>query len=361
MGPDRDPVRDGDGHGERRDAAAAACGDGTRYPGARADPRPPSDFSIDGRQALRIADTDPNVIGERAPPRRLTASVETEPSALGGRLLRRRARRWCWSSSTASRGEIENSWTGSQVAWPMARGRQGQFGHLLNAPYVWIPMALVFFFALFDLRRPGRIAHLDLLVLLSFGISHVFFNAAEIGVSVPLYYPPLLYLLARMLWIGFRGADAALRPTLPSLGCDRPLRLLAVFRVTLNIADSGVIDVGYAGVIGADRITDAEPIYGEGAFPDNNPTGDTYGPANYFAYVPFEQIFPWSGSLGRAARRPRGGDLLRPALRRSASSSSAAGSRATGWRRPWRSPGSPTPTRTSSCSRTRTTRCSRRC
>ena len=49
-------------------------------------------------------------------------------------------------------------------------------------------------------------------------------------------------------------------------------------------------------MIGADQITDAEPIYGEGVFPEDNPTGDTYGPANYFMYVPFEQIFPWSGA-----------------------------------------------------------------
>ena len=56
-----------------------------------------------------------------------------------------------------------------------------------------------------------------------------------------------------------------------------------------------MIDVGYAGVIGAERITHGEPIYGEGAFPDDNPTGDTYGPANYYAYVPFEAVLPWSG------------------------------------------------------------------
>ena len=56
-----------------------------------------------------------------------------------------------------------------------------------------------------------------------------------------------------------------------------------------------MIDVGYAGVIGAERITHGEPIYGENAFPDDNPTGDTYGPANYYAYVPFEAVLPWSG------------------------------------------------------------------
>ncbi len=38
------------------------------------------------------------------------------------------------------------------------------------------------------------------------------------------------------------------------------------------------------------------PIYGSGSFPADNPTGDTYGPANYFAYVPFEATLPWSGS-----------------------------------------------------------------
>jgi hypothetical protein len=57
-------------------------------------------------------------------------------------------------------------------------------------------------------------------------------------------------------------------------------------------------------VIGADRIVDGDPIYG--GFPDDNPTGDTYGPANYFAYVPFELALPWSGewdelSAGHAA------------------------------------------------------------
>ena len=87
----------------------------------------------------------------------------------------------------------------------MARGYEGQFGHALNAPWVWIPLALIFFLGLLDWRKPLRIAHLDLLVLLSFGVSQIFFDAGEIGVSAPLVYPPLLYLLGRMLWVGFRG------------------------------------------------------------------------------------------------------------------------------------------------------------
>ncbi len=108
--------------------------------------------------------------------------------------------------------------------------------------------------------------------------------------------------------------------------------MLALFRVTINIADSGVIDVGYAGVIGADQITDAEPIYGEGVFPEDNPTGDTYGPANYFALRPLRADLPLERRLGRAPRRARRGAALRPADASPASSSSAAASPATGWR-----------------------------
>ena len=49
--------------------------------------------------------------------------------------------------------------------------------------------------------------HLDLLVLSAFSVSLACFNAAQIAWSVPLVYPPLLYLLGRMLWIGLRRRD----------------------------------------------------------------------------------------------------------------------------------------------------------
>ena len=65
-------------------------------------------------------------------------------------------------------------------------------------------------------------------------------------------------------------------------------------RITLNVIDSNVIDVGYSGVIGADRIGDQKPIYGN--FPSDDASGDTYGPVAYYAYVPFEQALPWSGT-----------------------------------------------------------------
>jgi hypothetical protein len=56
---------------------------------------------------------------------------------------------------------------------------------------------------------------------------------------------------------------------------------------------SNVIDVGYSGVIGADQITHGQDLYGH--FPADDSSGDTYGPVTYYAYVPSELAFPWSG------------------------------------------------------------------
>jgi hypothetical protein len=190
-------------------------------------------------------------------------------------------------------GEVLESWTGHQVAWKMARGYSGAFGHKLNAPYVFLPLCAIFLLGLVDWRRLRRIANLDLLVLLGFGVSHYFFNRAEIGVSVPLVYPVLLYLLGRCLWIGWRGLGEGLRPVWPVAWMIVAALFLMGFRVGLNVADSGAIDVGYAGVVGADRIAHGEPIYDN--FPDDIASGDTYGPVNYLAYVPFEAIWPWTG------------------------------------------------------------------
>jgi hypothetical protein len=191
-------------------------------------------------------------------------------------------------------GKVTESWTGYQVAWKMARGYSGAFGHKLNAPYVFLPLCALFLIGLVDWRRPWRVATLDLLVLLGFGVSNFFFNRAEIGVSVPLAYPVLLYLLGRALWVGLRGRGEGLRPVWPAAWLLVAALFLMGLRVGLNMGDSGAIDVGYAGVVGADRIAHGEPVYGN--FPEDVAQGDTYGPVNYLAYVPFERIWPWSGT-----------------------------------------------------------------
>ena len=89
------------------------------------------------------------------------------------------------------------------------------------------------------------------------------------------------------------GSIAPLRVFLPISWLAFGVVFLLAFRIGLNVIDSNVIDVGYAGVIGAGRITAGERLYG--SFPSDNEHGDTYGPFNYEAYVPFEQVLGWSG------------------------------------------------------------------
>ncbi len=246
-------------------------------------------------RAIRIARTDPEVADQRRRYGRLSASAQAKPGTWQVDFYADGTERVQVVVDDAT-GTVRESWTGYQIAWQMARGYPEQFGHKLNAPYVWLPLAAIFLLGLVDWRRKWRVVHLDLLVLLSFGVSAIFFNAANIGVSVPLVYPPLVYLLARMLWVGFRGAGEGLRPSAPTAWLAIGGAFLLGFRVALNIADSGVIDVGYAGVIGADHITHGLTIWGLNAFPSDNPFGDTYGPFNYYAYVPFELALPWHGA-----------------------------------------------------------------
>ena len=258
---------------------------------------PPRLFRLSAERVERIADRAGKVHDERR------AHPDLEPTA-----YTRGAGRWQVSYFSDGveeaqvivddrSGAILEQWSGPQVAWTMARGYEGAFGRKLNAPYVWLPLCLLFLAPFFDPRRPFRLLHLDLLVLLGFGISHIFFNRGEISTSVPLVYPVLLYLLVRMAVAGFRGREREERlvPLVPAAWLAVGLVFLVAFRGGLNVVDSNVIDVGYSGVIGADRIVDGDELYGE-RFASDNERGDTYGPVNYLFYVPFEQALGWSGS-----------------------------------------------------------------
>ena len=195
-------------------------------------------------------------------------------------------------------GAVIEDWRDQQVEVKLARGYEDAVAGNVNEAWAWIPLCLLFFLPFFDPRRPFRLLHLDLLVLLAFSVSLFFFNKGEIDLSVPLVYPALGYLFVRMLIAGFRPRPDS-GPLIPVIKIEwlawGALALL-VGRIAFNVIDSQVIDIGFAGVVGADRIGSGHGIY-DGSFTPLIDRGDSYGPLNYLLYVPFEQLFPWHGGL----------------------------------------------------------------
>ena len=261
--------------------------------------RPPAGYRLTGRQAEQIADRTPTAVHARRSARGVFDNVFQKSGSrwqVSYYLTRGKETKEIAQIYVSDvTGKVTEAWTGPQVAWTMARGYPGAFGRKVNSPFVWIALTLLFIAPFVDPRRLLRVRHLDLAVLMAFGVSVAFFNDANIDVSVPIAYPLLAYLLGRMLWIGLRRGRRRdpLRLLVPASWLVVGLLFLVGFRIGLNVADSNVIDVGYAGVIGADRLADGDKLWG--AFPKDNEHGDTYGPVTYAAYVPFEQVLPWGG------------------------------------------------------------------
>jgi len=221
-----------------------------------------------------------------------------------------------------STGQVLEAWTGPQVAWGMARGSPGAFGGTaINNPWIWGAFCLIFFVGLADLRRLVSLRNLDLLFLLSPTASLWFFNHGDVFTAVPLFYPLLVWVVLRATWIGARnrGTPGAARwPVWVLLGATV---FLAGFRIGLNVERSNVIDVGYSGVIGAERIVSGQAPWGNFPVEDSlkacgpadasgeirdriqtngrcesaNPQGDTYGPVAYESYIPGYLALGWTG------------------------------------------------------------------
>ena len=250
---------------------------------------------ITPREAVRIADRTPQVRSERSRHPDLHPDNITLFKGSGN-----------WGISYLSgqdkladvtvdgrTGRVIEAWQGTQAAWVMARGHHGYFGKRFDAWYIWLPLCLLFVAPFVDPRRPFRMLHVDLLVLVGgFGLSHFFFNKGEIGTSVPLVYPVLAYLLVRMLVAGFRPRRTGERlvPFAPAAFFVVAILALVGFRVGLDLTDGKVGDVGYASAIGAWRIEHGQPLYVDSGREDQH--FDTYGPVNYLAYYPFVKALP---------------------------------------------------------------------
>jgi hypothetical protein len=280
-----------------------------------------------GPEALHIFERDPKVANwlSRYPVKGRTFDES----------YARAAEQWTISISWGAAGEIAHgivfdptgavteAWTGPQVAWGMARGTPGAFGGTaINDPWVWGAFCLVFLLGLGDWKRPFSLRNLDLLFLLSPTASLWYFNHGNVFAAVPLFYPCLIWVVLRGCWIGTKNRGTPGAPRWPVWVLIAATIFLVGFRVGLNVERSNVIDVGYSGVIGAERIvSEGKPPWGN--FPQDkngdpnlkicsktdtemliqtngrceraNPLGDTYGPTAYEAYIPAYLLTGWSG------------------------------------------------------------------
>ena len=169
---------------------------------------------------------------------------------------------------------------------------------------------------------------------------------------------------------------------LPTWALAALMVFLIGFRLGLNAFDATVIDVGYAGTVGADRVLRGQLPYGN--FPDSSGTpcgvkhldgtssayrqakqdgrcespvanGDTYGPVNYAAYVPAVAVTGWTGRWDDLPASHGTSCHLRPRVRRRHGRRSAGASGACASRSCAGSRGSPIRSPATRCRRTRTT------
>ena len=190
------------------------------------------------------------------------ATRPLERARLVGRGRRDRDRR----GRRRARGRVVEAWTGPQVAWKMARGGDGAFGGKVldrpcpsgsaSASSSWSGSPTC------GARSPFATSTSS--SLLSFSVSLCVLQPRRDLPQRPARLP------AARLPARPHGLDRLSRPRAASWRPLWPVWVLAAaavflagFRVGLNVqAPRGVIDVGYAGVIGADRILDGQAPYG---------------------------------------------------------------------------------------------------
>ena len=183
-----------------------------------------------------------------------------------------------------------------------------------------------------DLRRPLSLRNLDLLALLSFSISLCFFNEGEVFWSVPLAYPPLVYLLGRLRLdrrrdrppravaarSGPSGCSRRRRSSWPASASGSTSRRSERDRRRLRGRHRRAPDRERRGAVRAlaGRRSDLKPcgpadaegeirerIQTNGRCESSNARGDTYGPVSYLAYVPGYAVFGWTGKWDELCRR----------------------------------------------------------
>jgi Glycosyltransferase family 87 len=253
----------------------------------------PAGFRIDERQAVEIATATGKVREEIEHPGAPGALVAA-PKLFGDDdwLIEyfRGSRQRVQVQLNGMTGKLVGAWRGAEIAWPpIAHGMHGPRARRLHK--LLVLAGILFLLPFLDRRRPFRMLHLDLLAVLSLGVSYLFAARGNLYLSTPLMYPPLLYLLGRLVWLSTRArpeADAGRLTWMSPRALAIALVAVLVARYLYVAIDGQVNDVGYASLFGADSIAHGYPLY------DSSPGSghlDSYGPVNYLAYVPFTWIF----------------------------------------------------------------------
>ena len=288
------------GHRNRCLRRRPGAGDGTAPDHRQLARAKPPGFRLSAGEAVAIAERVPRCATRsprapgaagRAPPlhgRSPPLAGDLQPRRQGrGRGARGRAPR--------ARARAVDRAPGRLPARPAAGATR--LGGALNAAWIWIPPVRPVHGAVLGPAaaaaaappRPGRAALLRR--------RPAALQRGQAGVWVPAVYPVLGYPARAAGGWGCRRASGSAAHA-GSAGIWLLVGLLALLaaRIVLNL-DSTVIDVGYASVVGADRIE------GRSSTPPTRSTA-SYGPLNYLAYVPFELALPWHGA-GTACRRAR--------------------------------------------------------
>ena len=238
----------------------------------------------------------------------------------------------------------------------MARGYKGAFGEHVNALYIWLPLCLLFMLPFFNFRRPLSLLHLDLLVLLSLlGLAGVLQPRQHLGLG-----PAGLPARCSTCW---RACCRCCAAEPPARGRPRPLRLLipapwlavaVVFLIGFRVGlERHRLERHRRRLRGRDRRpADHRRPAPVRRLPGRQRTRRHLRAVQLRGLRALPADLRLERTLGRPARRPRGGDLLRPADGRRCCSCSAGACAAP--RSASRSPTRGCPTR-SRCSRSRAT------
>ena len=245
------------------------------------------------------------------------APAGTDPGrSLAGELLRPRGAEGRRADRRRDRGEIDEAWRDYQVETDLARGYEGAIAQTVNAPTSgcrsacssWPRSSIPAAASPRPPRPAGDPRPQPLAAVLQPRRDHRLGRADLSGARL------LSAADARRRAVASR-APGPLLPWAPVRWLAVGVVVLAAARIALNVIDSQVIDIGVAGVIGADRIADGAALY-EGHFADlAGSAGTSTGPST---------TWPTSRS-SRSSAGTASGTTSRPRTpRRSASICSAS-------------------------------------